>query len=562
MLKLCHGVGAGVLSIFRSNLRCILAIVLVSLAACIPLLLFGIPAGHDGIAHASWQQQFVVEMKAGAIYPRWLSGVENGTGGPVFFFYGPLLHYIGAFVSFFGCGECSIEHRLGITIWLVIVLSGISFFLSARPYVDRLGALAGGLLYMLMPYHFGIDVWTRSALAETAAYIFFPWVMSAAWRVLQGIRPVAELALALGLMMMTHLPSALISCCFLLGLSVVRIAHGPSVICMARLCLGFALGFLVAAAYVLPALSLQSMATMDLLWAEGFIFDQNFLFRSGRRAFSRPSMDTIAVATAAVALLLAGGLWSLQQHRRTLAALATMAVLLLFFLMLEASSFVWKTIGPLQRVQFPWRLMTQVDLATAFLFAFSLNRANQHSNGLKLAAAGLLVCVPLISLNLPLVWDGHYGQMYFRNETARANWVAALAAGFSTREYHTPWFAPRSSDIPLLAPEAPETVARVLRWRGRDIEFELRSPLPTSVVVRQNFLPQWRASTADSAVLPIEPSADGLVKIDLPSGKQVVHLTMPLQRAEIIGMLGSTVGLLGTIFLMLWRPFSSRRASN
>jgi hypothetical protein len=562
VLKLRNRFDIGVLSIFRSNLRCILAIVLVSLAACTPLLLFGIPAGHDGIAHASWQQQFVVEMKAGAIYPRWLAGVENGTGGPVFFFYGPLVHYIGAFVSFFGCGESSIEHRLGITIWLVIVLSGISFFFSARPYIDRTGALAGSLLYMLMPYHFGIDVWTRSALAETAAYMFFPWVLSAAWRVPLGTRPVAELAVALGLLMLTHLPSALISCGLLLGLSVVRIAHGPSVICMARLCLGFALGSLLATAYVLPALSLQSMASMNLLWTGGLMFDQNFLFRSGRHAFSRPSMETIAVTTAAVALLLASGLWGFQQRRRTLVVLATTAVLLLFFLMLEASSFIWQAIGPLQRVQFPWRLMTQVDLATAFLFAFSLDRVNHHSNGWKLAAAGLLVCAPLISLNLPLVWDGHYGQMYFRNETARANWEAALATGFSTREYHTPWFAPRSSDIPLLAPEAPETVARVLQWRGRDIEFELRSSLPTSVIVRQNFLPQWRASTAGGVVLPIEPSTDGLVKMELPAGKQVVRLTLPLQRAEIVGMLGSTVGLLGTIFLMLWRPTSSRHASN
>src|SRR5205823_5152692 len=70
------------------------SVVIIVFAGCIltlPIILWGAPyESDDTLAHARWYIQFSEQLWAGDLYPRWLVGMNDGLGSPVFFYYPPV----------------------------------------------------------------------------------------------------------------------------------------------------------------------------------------------------------------------------------------------------------------------------------------------------------------------------------------------------------------------------------------------------------------------------------------------------------------------------------------
>jgi hypothetical protein len=60
---------------------------------------------------------------------------------------------------------------LKVTTFLGFLLSGISMYVFLRNFCSRMGSLAGGIAYQLLPYHI-FDFYLRETLSEIFA--FFP----------------------------------------------------------------------------------------------------------------------------------------------------------------------------------------------------------------------------------------------------------------------------------------------------------------------------------------------------------------------------------------------------
>ena len=150
-----------------------LAIVAAVTVACIPLILVGVQSGHSAGYNISWANGFTGQLLGGEIYPRWLVDMNEGAGGPVFFFYGPLPFYMMAPAALF-CQGCGANFVVGITEWLIVLLSGLAFYVFARRQAPPLASAVGSVLYALMPYHFVIDLLVRQAIGEITAYIWMP----------------------------------------------------------------------------------------------------------------------------------------------------------------------------------------------------------------------------------------------------------------------------------------------------------------------------------------------------------------------------------------------------
>ena len=55
---------------------------LIGLVVYGPLLIFGLPAGHDAPAHSLWADALAKGWEAGLPYPRWVDAAADGLGAP------------------------------------------------------------------------------------------------------------------------------------------------------------------------------------------------------------------------------------------------------------------------------------------------------------------------------------------------------------------------------------------------------------------------------------------------------------------------------------------------
>jgi hypothetical protein len=252
----------------------------------------------------------------------------EGLGSPTFYFYPPLVFWL---AGAFGAALPTLS-AVNLTGFTLLLLSGLAMRLWLR---EIGGHPIGAALYMLAPYHL-YDFYVRGALAEFGAYVWFPLIALGIHR-----RRPSLIALSYAGLILTHLPSAVLASVFLIAPIALRTSLRPVVI-------GISGGLALAAAYLLPALSLQSYVSIDALWSE-FYRPANW---AAWRYLSDPVYVSIQLLTAlglSVAVFFSRSFWALM----TICCAAMALCLLPFF---------W-SLPLLDRVQFPWRLLSVVEFA-------------------------------------------------------------------------------------------------------------------------------------------------------------------------------------------------------
>ncbi len=215
----------------------------VAVAASVPAFFVHPGAGKSLGYNLAWTEHFAAHP-----FSRWMPDAFEGLGSPTFYFYPPLVFWLaGAFGA--ALPAVSAVNPTGFTL---LLLSGLAMRLWLR---EIGGHPIGAALYMLAPYHL-YDFYVRGALAEFGAYVWFPLIALGIHRQ----RP-SLIALSYAGLILTHLPSAVLASVFLIAPIALRTSLRPVV-------MGTAGGLALAAAYLLPALSLQSYVSIDALWSE------------------------------------------------------------------------------------------------------------------------------------------------------------------------------------------------------------------------------------------------------------------------------------------------------
>jgi uncharacterized membrane protein len=160
-----------------------------------------------------WYTEFARQFLAGELYPRWLADLNNGLGSPAFFYYAPVPFYATLlFTPFFASGDYGLHH-LGASAVLACLASGLTAYLWLKRVATETPAALAAILYLSMPYHVGIDLYTRFAFGELWAFVWMPLALYFVHLMRDEGRQrlaLAGLALSYAALVMTHLPTTLI----------------------------------------------------------------------------------------------------------------------------------------------------------------------------------------------------------------------------------------------------------------------------------------------------------------------------------------------------------------
>ena len=544
-------------------------IIFASMLACAPMFWYGASNGFDSSTALVWERYFSQQLLGGDLYPRWLMGANRGAGSPAFYFYAPLPYYIISVpTALLPSVQGTIQLAWGD--WLLLMLSGTSFYICARVQFHSNVALACSILYMVLPYHYEVDLWTRQDLAELTNYIWMPLTLSCLEDVLTNGENEARLAGCYALMLASHLPSTILFTLCLGAYIATHIGQTEFLPRMLRVGRALFIGVSLAGAYWVPAYFCQRYIHSEAWWSWSFDYHLWFFpvkpleaFRGfpSLRAINIRIFEVVGITTSLLMLLtwasvLEHGLCSINKLKGYL-AMAAFA----WFLMTPASEFVWETLPFLPKVQFPSRLSMIVDLATALTALHGISRMHRTKPSVAMIIVG---CI------LSLAWCTWSADLKtklrpFDDQSTLARRDDHVRNGVDAPEYTTVWspFSEGTFDNsihianrPLLSYDVHNGFVKLRRWKRGRIELMIELKAATSLVIRQFYFPSWRAESEDGRLLPLVPSKqDGLISVPLPAGKYQVRLRLVPLPQEVVGYLVSFLGL-----GMLWgvSPFSVR----
>jgi hypothetical protein len=414
---------------------CVVA--LCGLALCLPILLTGGAARHDGVTHQVWAQEFVTQFLQGDFYPRWLDHMNGGLGSPTFFFYPPLPYFAAVPFQPLSALTGNPWHIVAAGATLAVVASGLAALGWLSSFTSARAAVAGAILYMLAPYHLGTDLYVRFAYAELWSFVWMPLVLWAARpqmasRTVAGAaRAIVSVAIPFALLCLSHLPTVVLFAAVPLLQAAAMSGRGFRLQGTACVLAGMLLGIGMASFYLLPAWGDREFVSMGDAATGIFHYTNNFLLQDPEfhdHRFWRV-LETGEIFT------LAAGLYILVASRRQSKRIDhtvlfwSLALIVTTLLTLPVAGQVWRWIPVLQNVQFPWRFGTIGTIAIAALFAVALSRI-QAATGSEGAArpaptfridAIAMVVIPLLMALVAMQW--------YRLQSLWFSWVMIAAAG-------------------------------------------------------------------------------------------------------------------------------------
>jgi hypothetical protein len=546
-----------------------LTIVVVGLILTLPALVYGFPRiTDDATAHALWASNFSRQFWSGDLYPRWLINMNGGLGSPTFFYYPPLAYFLTALLQPLLPDDPHAWRQLGVSVSLALILSGLCAYLWLRSLAHQNVALAAALLYMMMPYHLAVDLYTRGAFAEFWAFVWMPLILYFVIGVVKERRgALIGLAISYALLCLTHLPVTLIFSVFPVAYGLWKAERQRRWNTLWRVVAAMSLGIGLSAIFLLPALTTQDYVLVNFLKEGSFNYDKFFLFTSLRLWGDGTSKLTLMVMVVLLMGIFAAHLSRASEEARRERLFWIVVSTLSLLMMMSLSKPLWRAFASLQMIQFPFRFNVILTLSVTALLLLGLSaikRPLTKARVLSLSGIAAAVCVCLLVTFLAA--KSAYPVFNPLPEVLLAEQEERLISKEDTWEYWPRWSEGfnrqallqkiKGSGNYLEAQEDCEAQGRttVRSWKPRDILLETELTKDCTLIVHQLYYPGWSARLAGSAhLLPVEPSGDGgLLSVRVPAGAHQVSLRLESGWPEQSGRVVSAASVVIILLLILY----------
>lgn len=565
----------------------------VILSCTVPLIIYGLkPNLHDAWIHRLWCEEVTSVLYPFQGYPRWLLGMNGGLGSPAMFFY-PALPYVIPAISqiLFEKAGLNIASSLGIGAISALFIAGFGMRQLLLTIVSPIPALISAALYVASPYCLGIDLYSRGAYAELWSFAWMPLVLLGVTTLRNGNRwGIIILSASYAALICSHLPTTLVFSFvpIMFSISLTKAATNASSRC-ARLrpliltVTGMSLGIGMSLFYLLPAMTMQEHVSIDALTTPEILkYSNQFLFGSFLWNKIRSGDGFAQHLHLAFLILLFAGIWGYAVGRkspsaanRTITKCLFLVFLLSVFMIIPLSQHVWVALPSLQVIQFPWRILTVLTVASVILVAMgldSLYTVQRHWYAWCCFFIGN-VMIWILALNVFPIGTfieqakkkGHdWNPLRLDVPEYRPKWATRdvdivarqlrvdrqLLASLPFQSRSMAFVNSRDSqDFQFVGVRAPKGFGTfsIETWMPRQIRIRYAIQAPASCIVSQLFFPGWTARKDDGHLLTVSPShLDGLVEVDLPAGAGIINLTLEPLRPEIWGIRASI------LFAIIW----------
>ncbi|HYM20455.1 MAG TPA: hypothetical protein VEW28_05560 [Candidatus Kapabacteria bacterium] len=524
--------------------------------------------GYDGWIHLNWLSQFPRVFFEGNLYPRWMPDSFAGFGSPAFYFYPPLVYWVGGMIYTFGIqSPLALYQSLSL---IFFILSGLTcYWLLVKLVKNKRAAFLGALLYCIFPYRFA-DLYMRNALTEHAAFVFIPIVaISLIWINKPSIRRshiILMSAIGWAGVLLTNIPAFIIifygSLIYLFFARSYQKQFRKQLIAFL---FGVILALAISAVFVIPLSDLlKAISISTAIRDKGFL---GAIMQTGYALvdmFSPQKIKTLYWLLCVIIFL--GGLMLLSQRRSILSehvatdkndrALIWILITALTFQVPYVFQFLWRILPMMPVTQFAWRWDIWITLIAAILAAknFAATKSKVWTNTIVIASVTVTIAFAAT----------YYAKVHSKNVGFNPGGMVAMDA---------PEYVPQSAAIPVdsLYPLliSHKDDREILISKGyANVSAIIREPLATtfnaSVTSEQTellfhrlYFPTWHLRDDRGVEYPIRSDSLGRIIATLPQGKRNYSLEIVPTNNERIGKWISIAGILCVagfgIFIILSR---------
>jgi hypothetical protein len=502
------------------------------------------PQGHDATAHITYTFRFDRAFAQHQIPVRWVEGVHDGRGQPLFNFYQVGFYYVVEAVHHLGAKLSVAYKATPVLLWWAA--AGF-IFLLLRPY-GLLPAAAGAVVFALSPYAI-IDVFIRAAYPEFAGWVFGVGALWAAdgflrtgWR---WYLPLAALFTAM--MLVSHLPATLI-------MATMFVAHAAGMFLadsgarrrLPWLIAAALVGAGLAAFYVVPAIFELPLVNIRRLTQDHADFHRHFLAPSQlfRVAWGQDwnyrgtsVTDPNDLMPFHISLLqwlgIAGGIvlavWAAASRpvarriggRAWIAGAWVLVAAVCVYMTNAHSVGVWEAIPALSFIQFPWRFFLLISVAGGVLAAVLLSLIPNRA--VQAVAVIVVVIVQAYSYEARLRPDSYLPRSLMNID--RPAWPLSEGAqqlGFDEAAYDPVGTEPVDGIVGRWVVRAGGPYVREVSITDARISLETMSDADATIRLNTRFFPGWHVWIDGVETEVNKARRSGFMDIVVPAGAHVL----------------------------------------
>jgi len=525
-------------------------VALVSFAVVVPMVFWGVPSAKDLSNHFRFALPFYDALRNGHLYPGWLAETNHGLGDPSFRFYPPALYYLlAAARTLSGNWYTATVATFG----SLSMMGALGMYLWAREFTSSRNAMWAGIFYAVAPYHLN-QLFQALMLAEFAGAAVLPFAFLFVERVCRHRRrqDIAGLAVSFALLLLTHLPLAIIGSIALSFYALLRTDRKKVVSTMSALATSVAVGLAASACYWVTMLfELTWIHANDVDPEPGIDYRANFVFSTFSSEFINVWWMNILLLVMILmfwpALILAtrtARLNTSDSNRRAIVASALLLSLTLF-MATPLSRPLWNLVRPLQETQFPWRWFAITSMVASLLLAQSLpfwtRLAKTTKRPIVMLALGTMVISFAFSISHIIREARWLTPPQFEQR------LSDLRGSQSIHFWLPVWAHEPLAKMPAPV-DAGDRVVEINSWLPEKRSFHSSSGNTTEARIQTFFYPHWTA-TANGQNLTTRADEQGLLLVALPQQAATVQLEFhePTRTQVARGMSITGIALIGLL---------------
>ncbi|HBB94382.1 MAG TPA: hypothetical protein DC054_03235 [Blastocatellia bacterium] len=500
-------------------------VALVSIAVVLPMVFWGVPSANDLSNHFRFALPFYDALQNGHLYPGWLAETNHGLGDPSFRFYPPALYYmLAAARALSGNWYAATVATFG----TLSMMGALGMYLWAREFTSSQNAMWAGIFYAVAPYHLN-QLFQALMLAEFAGAALLPFAFLFVERVCRHRRrrDIAGLAVSFALLLLTHLPLAIIGSIALSFYALLRTDRKKVVSTMSALATSVGVGLAASACYWVTMLfELRWIHGNDINPEPGIDYRANFVLSTFSSDFINVwwmnilLLVTIMMFWPALILATRAARRNESDSNRSVIVASAMLLSLTLFMATPLSRPLWNLVRPLQETQFPWRWFSITSMVASLLLAQSLpfwtRLAKTTKRPIVMLAVGTMVISFAFSIS-HIIREARW--------LTPAQFEQRLSDLRGSQSIH--FWLPVWAHEPLPKTSAPvdagDRVIEINSWMPEKRSFRASSGNASEARIQTFFYPHWRA-TASGQNLTTRANDQGLLLVELPPQAATVQL--------------------------------------